>query len=158
MFDTIDRFDTFQNIFNRVIERIFTASIASRLMSHILQCGNFFYNFFLSKFLRAICWFSYDTDSTHSRLRNSWKDTEGQTERFCFRRILSWSPLPDHTSSESSQEWGQARRTEASLWVSPLHSFAFARIWSISATFSLFASAYARVSLISSSEINSSAF
>ena len=33
--------------------------------------------------------FSYDTDSTHSRLRNSWKDTEGQTERFCFRRILS---------------------------------------------------------------------
>lgn len=53
---------------------------------------------------------------------------------------------------------GQARRTEASLWVSPLHSFAFARIWSISSTFSLFASAYARVSLISSSEINSSAF
>ena len=51
MFDTVDRFDTVQNIFDRIVYRIFSRFDRQSFMSHILQGGNFFYDLLLRQLL-----------------------------------------------------------------------------------------------------------
>ncbi len=51
MLDTVNSFDTFKDILDRVINRVFTCFKCKTLMSHILQGNYFFFNFFLSQFL-----------------------------------------------------------------------------------------------------------
>ena len=50
MFDTVNRFDRFQNIFDRIVFRIFSCLDRQSFMSHILQSCHFFYNLFLGQF------------------------------------------------------------------------------------------------------------
>ena len=50
MFDAVNGFDTFQNIFNRIIHRILTSFNSKTFMSHVLESCHFLYNFFLGQF------------------------------------------------------------------------------------------------------------
>ena len=62
MFDTVDCINTFQNIFDRIIHRIFTGFDRQTLVSHILKCGNLSYDILLCQllscnmFILAVIW------------------------------------------------------------------------------------------------------
>ena len=50
MLNGINSLDTFQNVFNGVVHRVFPCFQCQTLMPHILQSHNFFDNFFLCQF------------------------------------------------------------------------------------------------------------
>jgi len=51
MFDTINGTDTFEDVFNRIIDGVLACFKGQALVPHILQCRNFPDNFFLRQFL-----------------------------------------------------------------------------------------------------------
>ena len=50
MFDAVNRLDTFQHIFDRIVDRILARFDCETLMSHILQCDNLITDLLLSQF------------------------------------------------------------------------------------------------------------
>ncbi len=50
VFNAVNGLDTFENVLNRIIHRVFTCFKCKTFVSHILQGDNFFFNFFLSEF------------------------------------------------------------------------------------------------------------
>ena len=50
MFYAVNGLDTFQNIFDGVVHRIFAGFQGQSLMAHILECSNLACYFFLCKF------------------------------------------------------------------------------------------------------------
>ena len=53
MFNIVNRVDTFQNILQRIIYRIFPCFNCQAFVAHILQCHHFLPYFFLGKFFSA---------------------------------------------------------------------------------------------------------
>ena len=51
MLDRVDSLDTFQNVLDRVIYRVFAAFDSKALMTHILKCDNFLADLLLSQLL-----------------------------------------------------------------------------------------------------------
>ena len=53
MFDAVNRLDTFQHIFDRIVDRILPGLQCQTLMPHILECDHFFSDLFLCQLFAA---------------------------------------------------------------------------------------------------------